>query len=303
MNDGYTHSEIVDHRSADRRLDAYLSQRYTHSTLTQWRARILDGQVQLDGVRAVSDEVLRRGQLLAYHRPAWEEPDAPLRFAVLYQSDGALVVHKPAGLPTLPGGGFLQNTLLHQVRLQFPEASPMHRLGRWTSGAMLCSRSAEAGASIAAQFAARTVTKRYRALVSGRLVQDSFAVDIRIAPVPYPPLGTLHAAHPHGRRASSEVWVIERREASSLCDVRIATGRPHQIRIHLAAVGHPLVGDPLYGVGGGPLPGGAALPGDPGYSLHSAEIGFEDPATGARETVQAPPPPELCSGLSVGLAG
>jgi len=114
--------------------------------------------------------------------------------------------------------------------------------------------------------------------------------------VPYPPLGTLHAASPEGRPSSSAVTVLERRTGSFLCDVTIATGRPHQIRIHLAAVGHPLLGDPLYEIGGQPRPGGTALPGDPGYSLHAAEIAFEHPETGRRVVVVAPLPEVLRCG-------
>jgi 23S rRNA pseudouridine1911/1915/1917 synthase len=89
------------------------------------------------------------------------------------------------------------------------------------------------------------------------------------------------------------VTVLERRADSFLCDVRIATGRPHQIRIHLAAAGHPLKGDPLYGAGGLPAPDTHALPGDPGYHLHSAELSFRHPSTGRDLVIECEPPPLL----------
>ena len=91
-------------------------------------------------------------------------------------------------------------------------------------------------------------------------------------------------------KSNLQCVVLERRENSSLSDVFISSGRPHQIRIHSAAAGHPLVGDPIYGPGGLPLPGTTALPGDPGYLLHSAELGFKHPETGERVSIIAPAP-------------
>jgi 23S rRNA pseudouridine1911/1915/1917 synthase len=293
LNEGYVYREFIGRRGAGQRLDRYLATRYPHSSYGQWCEHIVAGRVLLDGVVAGSGVRLGRGQELEWHRPPWVEPAAPLTLPVLYDRGAVLVVAKPAGLPTLPGGGFLQHTLLHQLRLLDAAASPMHRLGRWTSGAVLCTRTRSAGANIAAQFAARSIDKRYRALASGSPSRDRFDLEVPIGPVPYPPLGTLHAACPDGRPARSRVTVLERRERAFLCEVTIATGRPHQIRIHLAAAGHPLVGDPLFEIGGIPSPTGMALPGDPGYHLCSAEIGFYDPVTSERVSVVAPPPPEL----------
>ena len=287
------HQEVIGARGEGRRVDAYLADRYRHTALDGWREHIAAGRVRLDDAETAPDAVLRPGQRLAWHRPPWEEPEAPLALDVLYTSPGVLVVAKPAGLPTLPGGGFLQHTLLHQVRQLDPAASPLHRLGRWTSGAVVCGLTRPASAAITAQFVARTVHKRYRALAAGVASESTFAVATPIGPVPYPPLGTVHAADPAGRPARSSVTVVEQRGDQFLCDVVIATGRPHQIRIHLAAAGHPLVGDPLYVVGGGPAAGCVAVPGDPGYLLHAAEIRFDDPTGRGPVTVLAPVPAAL----------
>jgi 23S rRNA pseudouridine1911/1915/1917 synthase len=222
--------------------------------------------------------------------PPWIEPDAPRSFTVLYEDDDLLAVAKPAGLPTLPGANFLQATLLHLVRSYAPDASPLHRLGRWTSGLVLCAKNDHAGTGLMRQWSAKEVGKRYRALAGGDPVQDEMTITTPIGPVPHSLLGSVHAASPNGKPSLSQVMVLERRQNSFLCDVRIATGRPHQIRIHLAAAGHPLVGDPLYIAGGLPAPDTHALPGDPGYQLHAAELSFRHPGTGREVVIECEPP-------------
>ncbi len=174
LNDGYTYRELIDGRAAGQPLDRYLSGRYTHSSHAQWCEHIDAGRVLIDGARVEATAVLRSGQELEWRRAPWREPDAPLTLSVLYDEGGVLVVGKPAGLPTLPGGGFLQHTLLHQLRLVAATASPLHRLGRWTSGAVLCARSPSVAAALTAQFAARSIRKRYRALAAGQPSEDCF---------------------------------------------------------------------------------------------------------------------------------
>jgi len=140
------------------------------------------------------------------------------------------------------------------------------------------------------QWSAKKIGKRYRALAGGLPAWDEMTISTPIGLVPHALLGSLHAAAPKGKPSRSQVAVLERREGSFLCDVRIETRRPHQIRIHLAAAGHPLVGDPLYGMGGLPALDTRSLPGDPGYHLHSAEISFIHPGTGREMIIECEPP-------------
>jgi len=293
LNNGYTYREQLGPAADSLTLLDYLVRNYRHSTETTWLEHIASGRVLIDGMPVPADTLLRRGSELVWKRPPWIEPAAPRSFAVLFEDEDLLAVAKPAGLPTLPGGNFLQGTLLHLVRERAPEASPLHRLGRWTSGLLLFAKNPRAGAGLTRQWSEKKVGKRYRALASGLPGLDAFAIETPIGPVPHQLLGSVHAASATGRPSLSRVIVLEQRGDCFLCDVHIATGRPHQIRIHLASAGHPLVGDPLYGPGGIPLQGSAALPGDPGYLLHAAELRFRHPTTGREMTLQSEPPMAL----------
>lgn len=294
FNQGYVHREQVGAEGVGRTLLAHLAVRHPRASQDLWRARILEGQVRLDEAPAAPEAPLRRGQWITWARPPWIEPEVPFATAVLYEDEDLLAVAKPSGLPTLPGGGeFLEHTLLALVRHRAPEASPMHRLGRGTSGLVLFARTATARTPLQAVFQERQTRKIYRTLCSGHPTQDAFEITAPIGEVPYGPLGTLHAAHPEGRPSHSRVTVLERRAGASLLEVEIFTGRPHQIRIHLAWAGHPLLGDPLYGTGGIPLPETRALPGDPGYLLHAHLLELEHPRTGAWISLRCEPPPPL----------
>lgn len=292
LNEGFTYTEIIATRSEGRSLLGYLTERYTHSSREVWEARIADGLVMLDGHPGTAEDLLRRGQQLSWLRPPWEEPEVPMGFAVLYRDAELLAVAKPSGLPTLPAGGYLEHTLLAQVRRHYPEASPVHRLGRGTSGIVLFARTHLAGKRVLEAWREHRVVKIYRALVQGGPAEEAFRVDTPIGPVPHPTLVSVHAASAEGKPSTSHVQVIERRADSSLVEVRIETGRPHQIRIHMATCGHPLVGDPLYAIGGG-LREGEALPGDEGYYLHALRLSLPHPRTGILLSMVCQPPPSL----------
>ena len=300
-NRGYIYGEQVDAGGAGRTVLDHLRTRWERAREDEWRARIAAGEVRLDGAVAAAGQRLRAGQRLSWERPPWDEPDAPVCAAVLYEDPDLLAVAKPRGLPTMPGGGlFLESTLLAVVRHRDPAAVPVHRLGRHTSGIVLFARTQEARVGLQRALRERRVRKVYRALCVGHPTTDALDVDAPIGEVPYPPTGTLHAATPDGRPSRSLVRVLERRggePATSLLEVEIETGRPHQIRIHLAFAGHPLQGDPLFGPGGLPFPRGLAVPGDAGYRLHAFRLELAHPRTGAPVEVECTPPPVLRTGL------
>jgi 23S rRNA pseudouridine1911/1915/1917 synthase len=292
LNRGWSYREQVGAGAAGRTVLAHLAESRPHSSPHAWAERLRQGQVEVDGVPAHAETVLAAGQVLVWHRPPWDEPDVPLYFDLLYEDAAVLAVGKPSGLPTMPAGGFLQHTLLALVSAQFPGARPVHRLGRHTSGVVVFARSRDAASSLSRAWRGHEVLKRYRAVGAGVASWEAMAITAPIGPVPHPRLGSVHAASPRGRPSRSAAAVLERREGSTLFGVDITTGRPHQVRIHLAVAGHPLVGDPLYGPGGLPLdaPG---LPGDGGYLLHAACVAFAHPSSLAMLRIDAPVPARL----------
>jgi len=293
LNRGFAYRTDVGDAAAGRPLGGWLAATYTHSSSDEWMARCARAEVTLDGVVATGHEVLRAGHVVVWQRPPWHEPDVPLTFDVVHEDAHLVAVSKPSGLPTMPAGGFLEHTLLALVRARYGEAHPAHRLGRGTSGLVVFARTRQAATSLTRAWRTHAVSKVYRALVSGRPPWTALEITTPIGPVPHPRLGTVHAASADGRAAHSTATVIERRGPSALCDVRITTGRPHQIRIHLAAAGHPLEGDPLYVEGGHPRADTQVLPGDGGYLLHAHVLGLTHPVTGANLVLTAGPPPPL----------
>ena len=292
MNRGWSYREQVGPENAGQTVLAYLTATRLHSPESEWAARIERGEVEVEGTRVRSDEILHAGQTVVWHRPPWDEASVPASFDVIHEDDTIVVVNKPAGLPTMPAGGFLENTLLALVRQKYPEASALHRLGRFTSGLVLFARTKQAASLLARAWREGSVKKTYRTLGLGSTRAEMFVIDVPIGPVPHPILGTVQAACEGGKPSQSVAVVLEQRHDRTLFAVEIKTGRPHQIRIHMAYAGHPLIGDPVYETGGGlkPRPG---LPGDGGYWLHAEKLQFAHPATGQPMTVIATPPPEL----------
>ncbi len=277
LNRGYAYTSIIATQHHGRPLLSHLASLYPHSTPQAWQQNLSSGEVTLDGVAAAGSESLRSGQTLIWTRPPWIEPDAPQHFQVLFDDPHLLAVNKPSGLPTLPGGGFFENTLLRLVQKQNPTANPVHRLGRATSGIVLFAKTPEAAAILTANWNTPAVEKIYIARAQGIASHDSYEILTPIGLVPHPLIGSVWAANPTGKPSKSLAKVLSRRVNSTTFEVTLHSGRPHQIRIHLASIGHPLVGDPLYGFAGKPLEHLPGLPGDGGYLLHAQFLKFRHP--------------------------
>jgi 23S rRNA pseudouridine1911/1915/1917 synthase len=345
VNGGHTYRDRVGPEAAGQAVSAFLAARYRHSDATTWRQRLAAGQIRRNGLRLRADGPLAAGDLLIWHRPPWQEPAVPALPGPLFDDGDLVAFAKPSGLPVLAAGGFLEHTLLRQIERQVAGGQldgragvprPVHRLGRFTSGLLLCARRPASRARLSALLRDSTATaapaaapaissspafgsscvtcrKTYRALLqlpapgSPLLaLQPGDSVDLAtpIGRRPHPLLGQVWAAAEPGDpralparstvrllRAGAEGCGSERRAARAwLVEVAIVTGRPHQIRIHAAAAGAPLLGDPLYDSGG--LARGAVLPGEGGYRLHAHRLRLPQPGAGVLE-LEAPLPSEL----------
>jgi len=302
LNRGYAYTTIIPSKYHGRTLLSHLANLYPHSTPQAWQQRLNNCEVTVNGITATGSESLISGQTLVWNRPPWIEPDTPQHFEVLLNDPYLLAVNKPGGLPTLPGGGFMENTLLRLVQKQTPSANPVHRLGRGTTGIVLFAKTPQAASKLGAEWNTPRVQKIYWALAQNIAQHDAYEILTLIGLVPHPRIGSVWAASPSGKPSKSWAKVISRAPSSTASsstpgtttfEVSLSSGRPHQIRIHLASIGHPLVGDPLYGSSGQPLEDLPGLPGDGGYFLHARFLKFHHPITGEQVNLKADLPPEF----------
>jgi 23S rRNA pseudouridine1911/1915/1917 synthase len=268
---------------------------YSRSRLQDW---IRAGRVIVNSAAAKASLLMRGSESIevspADLAPLQAAPeDLPLE--ILYQDAAVIAIDKPAGLVVHAGAGAHSGTLVNRLVHHFAALSQVggdlrpgivHRLDKGTSGVLLVARNDSAHQALAAQFAGRTVEKTYLALVHGRVRAETGCITKPIArdPVRRTRMTTRLA---NGRSALTEYRVLQRFEKFTYLEVRIGTGRTHQIRVHLASLGHPVAGDRLYG---------ARLYGAPPAErifLHAWRIAFASPATGKRVAVESPLPVDL----------
>lgn len=273
-NRGYTYRSTARCDSGPEDVLGYHAARYPHLSRAEWCKAIEAGQVYVNARVVDLSCRVESGDCLEFRRPPWEEPPAPLRFEVAYEDADVLVVVKPAGLQVLPAGAFTEKTLLCLVRGSTAErsnASPIHRLGRGTAGLVLFGKTALARAILSRQFRDFSAQKTYLACVQSAQLPLSLDARHPIGTREHGPL-RIACVDPLGKDARTRVRVLRRDYSSdtSIVAAQPITGRSDQIRIHLAALGAPLVGEPLYGIGGQPI--ADKVPGEGGYLLHAAGL-------------------------------
>jgi 23S rRNA pseudouridine1911/1915/1917 synthase len=299
---------VVPPECAGWRLDHFLKRRIGRLSRTRIQGIIADQIFLADGRTARPALAVRAGETILLRRPAPNEPEVPRHFEILYEDDRVMVIDKPAGLPMHTTAKFWRNTLVALLRERYPDEQMeiAHRIDRETSGVLLIARDREAASFLTRAFARRDVDKTYLALVKGhppdrgRIEQPLMLLDTP-SHVMMGPAGDA----PGGLPAVTAFEVIRRLPAHALCVAHPETGRQHQIRVHFSALGHPIVGDKLYGAGEalfmrscdeGVTPTLlAAFDGLPRHALHAHRLTFPHPASRRPVTVESPWPPDLAA--------
>jgi 23S rRNA pseudouridine1911/1915/1917 synthase len=304
QNQGRTLTAVVEDSQAGKRLDQVVAQLfsdYSRSRLTAW---IKDGRVTVEGAqRRPRDKVWAGERIRVRAEPepqvACVPQDIPLD--IRYEDDHVLVINKPADLVVHPAAGnpdgTVQNALLFHAPglVNLPRAGIVHRLDKDTTGLMVVAKSEIAYKTLVAALQARDVHREYRALVVGELIAGG-TIDEPIGR--HPTQRTRMAVHPSGKPAVTHYRVEEQFRGHTLLDVRLETGRTHQIRVHMAFIRHPLFGDPVYG-GRLRLPGGADQPlvdimrAFRRQALHAYRLGFHHPVTGEEMLFEAELPDDM----------
>ena len=297
-------SATVPDSSAGRRFDAVIAELfpdYSRSKLTTW---IKSGDARLDGKQVRPRDPVRGGEAVTLdvvlEVQTHSQPE-DIALDVLYEDEHVLVINKPAGLVVHPGAGnpagTLVNALLHRdpALNALPRAGIVHRLDKDTSGVMVIARTLPAHTALIEQLSSREVHRQYLAVVVGALVSGGTAN----APIERHPRDRIRmAVRDDGKDAVTHFRLRERFRAHTLLECRLETGRTHQIRVHMAHLKHPIIGDPLYG---GPLklPKGAtpelieSLRGFRRQALHAEVLEFKHPVTGEPIRCSAPMPEDM----------
>lgn len=247
--------------------------------------------ITVDGAPAFAADRLHAGQMLAVmlDEPAAAIRPCPLSLSIPYRDQDYLIVDKPAPLPSLPSchqeGATLQNVLY--AALDCPKEfvyRPVNRLDKGTSGLMVVALNAHAQQLLQKQLHTDAFTREYLAVCRGAPETNGGRINLPIAKAGD---GARRIVSLTGKPAATRFWVVRRGKTTSVLRLRLETGRTHQIRVHLAAMGCPIVGDYLYGAPCDALPGR--------FALHAAFVSFRHPLTGALIAAESPLPPELAA--------
>ena len=254
-----------------------------------------------DGTRRRPSDRVRVGEHVVLVRPPFEEPNVPLYFDVLYEDDAVLAVDKPSGLPVHPSATYHKNTLTYLLRERFGPNAPQiaHRLDRETSGLLLCGCTRAAERDLKLGFENRRVSKRYLAIVRGVMPEDEGRIDFPMDRA-REGLHILMETTPEGEGypSATRFRVIARRDDATLVSLAPESGRQHQLRVHLSAIGFPIIGDKLYGPEGsqpfldyietGMTDELRQRLGHDRQALHAYELEFVHPSKGEPMTLTAP---------------
>ena len=297
---------VIPPECAGLRLDAALARLLPAHSRSRWQTWLKEGRVAVDGAAPQLRRKVHGGEQIRFAPPP---PPAPTDLAedlplpLLYEDDALLVIDKPAGLVVHPGAGnrsgTLMNALLHHhpALAALPRAGIVHRLDKDTSGLMVVAKTLTAQTSLVRQLQQRTVTRQYLALARGRVAAPG-AGDVIDAPLGrHPRQRTRMAVLQHGGKEARTRYVVREYFAAAGCtllECNLDTGRTHQIRVHMASIGHPLVGDATYGRrNSNTLLGAFAR-----QALHAWRLALLHPQDNSAISWRSPPPADFAALLA-----
>lgn len=306
------HSWAVDEGEAGERLDRYLASRLPELSRARVQQLVDEGRARVNGISRKRSHRVTAGETISIDLPAAPPREvrpeaAPLE--VLYEDEDVAVVNKPAGIVVHPGAGATVDTLANALLHHFGNLSGaggalrpgiVHRLDKGTSGALLVARNDAAHRSLAEQFQARQIEKTYVALLHGQMRGDSGRIELPVAR-DLRHRTRMTARRREGRPARTDWRVRLRLDGFTLLEADLHTGRTHQLRVHFSALGHPVVGDTLYGAPREARAGKETLAPLGRNFLHAARVRFMHPRHETSVEVRAPLPAELAEYLQ-GLA-
>ncbi|MFY3772290.1 Ribosomal large subunit pseudouridine synthase D [Providencia manganoxydans] len=275
---------------------------YSRSRIKEW---ILDDRVQVNGkvINKPKEKVLGGEQILVdaliEEENRWEPQDIPLD--VVYEDDDILVINKPRGLVVHPGAGNPDGTILNALLYRYPEivdvprAGIVHRLDKDTTGLMVVAKTVPAQTRLVESLQLREITREYEAVAVGRMTAGGMVEE----PISRHPTKRTHmAVHPMGKPAVTHYRIMEHFRAHTRLRLRLETGRTHQIRVHMAHINHPLIGDPLYGGRPRPLKGASEAFLDvmrkfDRQALHATMLRLYHPISGIQMEWHAPLPDDM----------
>ena len=315
MTAAYEFRPAADASPAGLRLDHYLAAQPAVAaeglTRSQVQRLIAEGQASVNGAPARPAQKVRPGDLVRLKVPPPAPsglPPQPIPLSVAYEDETLVVVDKPPGLAVHPGPGHPDGTLVNGLLALCPDIQGLggeirpgivHRLDKDTSGLLMAAKTAQAHSALSAQLKERRVTKGYLGLAAGRVTPPQGTMDAPIGR--HPRQRTRMAVTAGGRESRTDYRVLHQytdtgrgQSAAALLELYLHTGRTHQIRVHLAWLGHPLVGDAVYG---------RPSPRLPRHFLHAHHLAFQHPQTGETIELRAPLPPDLQAALDALDAG
>jgi 23S rRNA pseudouridine1911/1915/1917 synthase len=292
---------VVEAAAAGERLDRWLAARVPGLSRARLQTLIAGGHVRVDGAARKPSHRVVAGERIEVEIPPLppeELQPEPMALSVVHEDEHVLVLDKPAGLVVHPGAGHARGTLAAAVLAHAPGTAGVggprrpgvvHRLDKDTSGLLVIAKTPLAYESLTAQLAARTVRRVYLAVTHGRLARAEGVIDKPIGRDPRDRTRMAVRGLGQGRRAVTHFRVLERFAEFTCVEARLQTGRTHQIRVHLADLGHPIAGDPAYG---GRRRRAVPVPLE-GLALHATALAFLHPATQRRMEFTSPLPPRI----------